>query len=899
MSDLTGQRIRDFEITSLLGEGGMGKVYRARDTKLKREVAIKVLLSDVAGDPERIARFEREAIALAALHHPHIASLFGMEEAAGQHYLVMELVEGQTLAERLTASAMPIDDAIGIARQIADALEAAHERGIVHRDLKPANIKITPEGTVKVLDFGLAKAGSAGATGAAGAAGSGSAGSVENSPTITSPAMTVHGMILGTAAYMSPEQASGKVVDKRSDIWSFGVVLWEMLTGKRLFEGETLPHTLADVLRAPIDFSLLPATTPRHVRELLRRCLERDAKKRLRDVGEARIALDDVRLGTQATDDSRRARTSRLFGGGWMPWSLVAALSIVVAFLGVSWSRRPPADAPLLLSVDIGPPPDATFGTRPVISPDGRTLAAQARFTGNPTTLLMIRPLDTLSWRVLAGTEHAFGPSWSPDSRSLSFVTLAGKVRRIDVDSGLAQTLCDSPEGFIPFTAWSAEGVILFSGRDGIRRVSASGGESTLVTALDPSQQESLHGIPQFLPDARHFLYFTRSNNSDKSAVLVGSLDAPSGLSNRKRILSATVNAVFATSADRGSDHLLFERDGGLAAQPFDTSTLTLAGSAFPVLDRIGRSNDLLNASVSENGVLVYSSETLSVTADRQVSWFDRSGKPFGDVGTVGSYLESSLSPDGNRLAFARRTDNNDDIWMLDVGSGRLSRVTLESSPERYPVWSRDGARLLFLSRREGSTALYEKTIGGLSPEQLLMKVAEETVPTDWSPDQKTILYSSGGDLWAVADGKSRRLAKTGAAIGQAQFSADGRWVAYSSSESKRFEIYVQSFQEPGSKWMISSGGGTQPRWRRDGKELFYLSLDNRLMAVSLKMGANTFEASSPQVLFQTRLPSLSFSAFHYSVTADGQKFIVDNITTGTTSRPVTVVTNWLAMVKR
>ena len=869
---MVGETLGPYLVLAKLGEGGMGEVYRARDTKLKREVAIKVLLSDVAGDPERIARFEREAIALAALHHPHIASLFGMEEAAGQHYLVMELVEGQTLAERLAASAMPIDDAIGIARQIAEALEAAHERGIVHRDLKPANIKITPEGTVKVLDFGLAKAGSTGSAGS-----EGSAGSLANSPTITTPAMTVHGMILGTAAYMSPEQASGKAVDKRSDIWSFGVVLWEMVMGKRLFEGETLSHTLADVLRAPIEFTALPAETPPRVRELVKRCLERDVKKRLRDIGEARIALD--RAKESPTDDGGASGIGIRSRVGWTWWALASSLALLTAIAGLaSWriSTTSPPPATRTLRYEIPSPADLPI-REGKLSPDGSQIALA--IGAGPSRQLWLRSLDSLESHRLDGTDGANGPFWSADSRSVAFYnTPQRRILQLSRTGGRPTLLCEtsgSSADAFGGGAWRADGVIVYSLGGAFFRCT-SGGPSIKLA-------DSLRGVaPELLPDGR-FLF-----NGLEEGISVGSLDGSPPV----RLLPDNSSVAYvSTAAEAG--RLVFKRGDTLLAQLFDLRRTAVQGDAMRVADHIGdssRGNLGFTFSIAGD-VLAY---TQGLGSGRLVSWIAPDGRRLKNVFdkplaiALPNYF--SLSPDEKYLAVTLGVETERrELWLLDLGRGGMSRF---AEVERAALWSADSKALLYA--RDGQW--FRKPADGSGAEEPVFKPRSATaLPNDWSRDGKLIAYTErdqeSSNVWLLPmtapDSVPRRLSASRINETFPTFSPDGRWVAYYTGGVGSVEVWVRSVEPGGKARQISINGGSFPQWSHDGSELFYRE-GSKTVAVRMQLSASDFQASAPRTLFD------NVGIDQFRVARDGRFLMVLPSDGGDIVRPMTVVTNWL-----
>ena len=896
-----GTRLGPYEVLAPLGAGGMGEVYRARDTRLGREAALKVLPDIFAKDAERMARFEREAQVLASLNHPNIATLYGIEESGETRALAMELVEGTTLAERISAGAIPIEEALPIAKQIAEALEYAHEKGIIHRDLKPANVKVTPEGVVKVLDFGLAKA----------LDDEPAAGNINNSPTM-SLAATRLGVILGTAGYMSPEQASGKPADKRSDIWSFGVLLWEMLAGKRLFHGETVSHTLADVLRAEIDWKPLPAETPAAIRDLLRRCLDRDGKARLRDIGEARIAiqkylanpaaaLSPVDSGPSAAPPSPRLRPA---------WAIAALATLALAALAVVHFREASPE-PVAVRFQIPEPEKAYFGPRLALSPDGRRLAFTAAATGG-RMMVWVRSLDTLEARALPGTDgdDLAALFWSPDSRFIGFWA-NGKLKKIEASGGPPQTLCDVSTA--PGGTWNRDGVILF-GRNtgGLWRVPADGGTPAPVTTLDTSRQEIFHTWPQFLPDGRHFIYIARSNQPENSAIYAGSLDSK----DRKRLVGSSFSAAYAPSPNAEKGHLLFLREAALMAQPFDAGRLDLSGEAFPVAEQVGAVLSQAFFSVSGSGAVAYRKGVSGRST--HLLWFDRDGKSLGEVGPPGAFNDVALSPDGKRVAVSRfdLLSNNADIWLLDLArNGAATRFTFDPGIERDPVWSPDGTRLAFSSTRGGLPNVYQKSGTGAGSEEPLLQPGVSQRPKDWSRDGRFLLYvrddpKTGADLWVLplaGDRKPFPYLQTQFFESQGQFSPDGRFVAYISNESGRIEVFVQPFPASGGKWQISAGGGSQPRWRGDGKELFYLSADRRIMAVDVGT-TSQFEARIPKALFQTRIVGSGLGLglgetayiFRYSVTADGKRFLINSeqAETGAASQPITVVLNWAAGLK-
>jgi Tol biopolymer transport system component/predicted Ser/Thr protein kinase len=883
--------IGHYRIVSKLGEGGMGAVYRATDTRLNREVAIKVLPEAVASDPDRLARFTREAQVLASLNHPNIAAVYGVEERA----IVMELVEGQSPAGPLTS-----EGALPLIRQLIDALEYAHEKGVVHRDLKPANLKITPEGRLKVLDFGLAKALSAETA---------APGNPASSPTLTMQGAvqgTMAGMIMGTAAYMSPEQARGQKVDQRADIWSFGVVFYELLTGRRLFGGDTISDTLAAVLKTDPDWSALPPDTPPAIRRLLRRCLERDRKRRLADIADARLEIDEA-LEFPALTSATPARAA-------LRWWITAIGLVALAGLAVAvvhFRETPPQ--PAAVRFQIPAPEKASFGSNGMaLSPDGRQLAFIASGAdGHP--MLWVRPLDSVTAHVLPGTEGAgYSPFWSPDSRSVGFL-VQGKVKKIDAAGGPPETLCDIPSVLLG-GSWSRDGVVIFgASAGGLLRVPQAGGVATRLTTVDERHGEFGHLRPWFLPDGRHFLYFSRAG--PETGIYLAALDGPE----RKRLAATSQAGAYAPpAAGSQNGHLLFLREGTLIAQPLDARRFEPAGEPFPVAEQVGSLLSLGFFSVSANGVLAYRNGAAG-TGGVQLVWFDRQGKSLGALGSPGLYGSGpTLSPDGNRVAVDQvdtGTAGTRNVWVMDVARGVPTRFMSDSERDISPVWSPKGDRLVFASIRGTGYGIYQKDFSGSGKEELLLESANIRLPNSWSPDGRYLLYSAlgqktGSDLWVLpaAAGTPSASKPTPYLQGlyneqQGQFSPDGHWIAYSSDEIGSYQVYVQSFPAGAGKFRVSAAGGAQPRWRRDGKEIFYIGADGRLTAVDVKTGPK-FETGAPRALFDAQIPAplLADSSFHYDVAADGGRFLVNSAATdraGPAATPITVIVNWQAAVKR
>jgi eukaryotic-like serine/threonine-protein kinase len=869
-----GDKLGTYEILAPIGAGGMGEVYRARDTKLERDVAIKVLPAALAQDPERLARFEREAKVLASLNHPNIAQIYGVEDRA----LVMELVVGETLQGPL-----PLETALGYARQIADALEAAHEKGIIHRDLKPANMMITPAGVVKVLDFGLAALPNRDREGA----------DSVNSPTLTiSP--TRAGMILGTAGYMSPEQARGKAVDKRADIWAFGVVLFEMLTGKPLFAGETVSDTLAAVLKEEPDWTRVPVK----VRRLLQACLQKDPQQRLQAIGDWKLLLDEREPIAAPPPRSRF---------GMILAAVAAAFALIAAALAFVHFREKPA-VKELVRFEISAPANATLGSTFAVSPDGRKIAFIA--TGaDRKPMLWVRSLDSEEARPLTGTEDAGDPFWSPDSRFLAFQS-GTKLKRIEAEGGPAQTLCDAPT----FTggAWTSDNRILIGTLGPLQVVSASGGTPTPLTALDHSRNEIAHEVPAMLPDGHHFLYFRLSIPLENGGAYVGSLDAKPEQQSTKRLLAATP-AVYVPSPLVGDapGFLLFVRDLALSpsagstftAQPFDPKRLELSGEAVPIAEQV------TSASASPS-VLAF--QRAGTQGSTQLTWYDRKGNVLSTAGEPGEYQSLALSPDQTRVVYQR----GNDLWLFEFTRGVNTKFTFGNLSES-PAWFADGSRIAFMSIRGSGTGIYQKASNLAGQEELLYQSPElKGYAPDWTHDGKFLMYNAlssdgkQGDLWilpvggSAADRKPLSFLRTEFEEGGGRFSPDDRWVAYESNQSGKTEIYVLPFDEsnPGSPTgglhQVSKDGGVGVRWSGDGKELFYLAPDGYLMSVDVSAAGGAFQTGAPHQLFKSPAGYGS-----WDVSADGKRFLTAappaSGSAGPASRPYHVVVNWTELLKR
>ena len=891
-----GTRFGRYEIRSQVGAGGMGEVYRARDTELGRDVAIKVLPASLSTDTDRLHRFQQEACAAGALNHPNLLSIYDVGKHDGSPYVVSELLQGETLRKRIAGTPLNQRRAIDYALQLAHGLAAAHEKGIVHRDLKPDNIFVTNDGRVKILDFGLAKLIQAD-------------GDQQQTDIPTRRVDTDPGVAMGTVGYMSPEQLKGRAVDQRSDIFAFGAVLYEMLSGRRAFHGESAAETMSAILKEdPPDLSETNQRVSPALERLVNHCLEKNPEERFHSARDLVFALEALSgsAPTSAQTMAMTALSSRRLTRRELILASVAAVAVVAAIiLGIvlvsSYFRRStPQAAAAVTRFLILPPEKADYLGSPVISPDGRLIIFTARDASGKESL-WIRPLDSLDAHPLPGTEMLGSgslPFWSPDSRSIGFFA-GGKLKRIDVSGGPAQTLCDAPGN--GGGTWNREGVIVFMRNnlgDGLYRVSSTGGTPTPVTTLDKSHNEIGHAWPRFLPDGRHFLFLSLGNLQEKTAIFVGSLDSKE----TKLLLNAQSNMAYAPPG-----YLLFAREQTLMAQGFNADRLELTGEAVPVAEGIGRalSTGSIFFSVSETGLLVYRSSQLA--AGSQLVWFDRAGKQLGTLGAPGGYAAIRLSPDGKHVALQRPDDEKRtlDIWLIELAHGTPTRLTFDPAIDAYPIWSPDGSHIAFASTREGLANLYQKLSGGAGGDELLFKSDDPKLPTDWSPDGRYLLYQDRSqkdlDLWVLplfGERKPMVFLQTDFAEQYARFSPDGRWIVYVSNESGKTEVYVRSFPDSGGKWQISNGGGAQPHWRRDGKELFYLSPDKKLMAVEVNGSSGTFQSAIPKPLFDLHVNSTDrFS--DYDVTADGQRFLVNTVVEQNARSPVTVVMNWTADLKK
>lgn len=883
--------LSQYLVLSQLGKGGMGEVWRARDTRLNREVAIKVLPTDFAHNAERLRRFEQEARATSALNHPNILTIYDFGTHEGSPYIVAELLEGEVLREQMNRGALPVRRCLEYAQQFAAGLSAAHEKGIVHRDLKPENLFVTEDGRLKIFDFGLAKLRPPRSE-------------QSDSEVATKRGITDPGVVMGTVGYMSPEQVRGQDADHRADIFSFGAILYEMLSGKHSFTGESAVELMNAILKEePPDLPETSHKIPPQLERIVRRCLEKRPERRFQSASDLGFALETLSTpsGDHLTASAKAAYPSAVAKrGGWrerIAWIGAGVFAFLSLALAVAFFNRPAMKVEAM-RFSVHPPAKATSVHDPTISPDGTRLALVATTEGK--TLLWVRPLSSLAAQPLPGTEGASFPFWSPDSQFIGFFA-QGKLKKIALSGGPPTMLGDAPDS--RGGAWSRDGVILFSPgwNMGVHRVSAAGGAAEVVTTPDSSRQENGHFWPSFLPDRRHFLYLAFGSKPDEIGIYLASLDGRE----RQWLLPADSNAVYAASEREG--FLLFVREGTLLAQPFDAAERRLTGEPFRLADQIQ-----INAfseegvfSVSENGVLVYTASGSS--GSQQLSWFDRAGKSLGVIGLPGIDLRPALSPDERRVAVSRLDlqTRNADIWLLDLARGTELRFTLDAAGDYVPVWSPDGSRIVWSSNREGLANLYQKSSSGSGQDELLLKADNWKWVSDWSGDGKFILYGENNpktqaDLWILPlEGERKPFAYAQTPFNEihGRFSPDRRWIAYTSDESGSLEVYVQAFPTPGGKWRISTNGGYEARWRRDGKELFYISGDRKLMALEVKTGG-TFEPGIPIVLFDLSVAG-RLRPGGYAVTGDGQRFLFVTRGEETAASSLAVVLNWTAELKK
>ena len=909
---MIGKTLAHYEITSLLGKGGMGEVYQAKDLKLGRDVAIKVLPDEFAKDADRVARFQREAKLLASLNHSNIASIYGLEESGKTNFLVLELVEGETLADRIKAGPIPVEESLKLALQIAEALEAAHEKSVIHRDLKPANIKVTPDGKVKVLDFGLAKA----------FAGEQAEIDLSNSPTLSNAA-TQHGLILGTAAYMSPEQASGKTVDRRADVWAFGVVLYEMLTGRSLFAGENVSQTLARVLERQPDFSSLPPNLHPKIVEMLERCLEKDARNRYNGIGDARVDVRKVLADPGGVGAKPAAGAGR--GGQWrpaLPWAAAAVvLGAMIAGVAV-WKLRPPEPRPVI-RLDEDLPEGLEFNTSAIlpcltVSPDGKQLV-YATSAG-----LYLRSTDSFAAKHIAGTEGSLQqPLFSPDGKWVAYFSATDqKLKKIGVDGGAPVTLCSVTQ--IVGASWSAEDTIVYIDRAGIGRISANGGPPEMLV---PSKGENLFH-PRLMPGGKSVMFTLATKEGYRTAVQ--SLET-----GERKVLFAGDCASYLPTG-----HIVFAVGNTLSVVPFDPHKLEAQGRPAPVVEGVFRVLDLTapQFAVSASGTMAYLPGTTLAGAPtratgRTLVWVDRKGEEE-LAAPPNFYAFPRISPDGTRVALTIGGGTNLNLWIWDLVRKNLTRLTFDEAIDFFPLWTPDGKRLSFASVRGGEAGLYWKAADGTGDVESILDLPHNHVAfsASWSGDGKTLVFWEGtgsigsqtmgavlagqiqspgvqfimppdirfglGMLSMEGDRAPKPLLKEQKSEKGPQISPDGRWLAYSSSESGHGELYVRPFPNvDGGKWQVSAGGGQEARWSPDGRELFYLNGD-AMMAVPIETEP-AFKAGAPEMLF--RKPNYSSGALGWDISPDGKRFLMmkEPDTTAGGPRKINIVVNWFEELKQ
>jgi Tol biopolymer transport system component len=891
----TGQMIAHYRIAEKIGEGGMGRVYRAEDTRLNRDVALKVLPEAFVTDTDRMARFGREAQLLASLNHPNIGAIYGLEESGSLRCLVLELIEGQTLADRIGVGALPLDEALGIARQIAEGLEAAHDKGVIHRDLKPANVVVTPDGTVKILDFGLAKA----------LVGEPGSSTTSMSPTLTTPA-THQGMILGTAAYMSPEQAKGHVADRRADIWSFGVVLHEMLAGGRLFASDNVSETLAAVLMKELDLDALPSAVPAVIRNLVARCLKKDPKERLQAIGEARITIDGYRADpTAAAAEGETTVAAAPAAAPRLPWAVagVLALALGAALWGLLRGGESPSGGVVRLRAEVAPGQALTrdIGASAVLSPDG-TMMAYSSSDGS-VKKLYLRPLDRMEAVALSGTEDVRAPFFSPDGKWIGFFT-GQQLKRVSIAGGapLALTTTKQNRG----GTWSPDGIIVFAPdiTAGLARIPETGGEPEPITEL--SEGERSHRWPSFLPDGVHVLFMAQDHGASYDAATIEVVNVET---KERTVLHE--GGTYPRYIPTG--HLAYVRDGTLFAVPLDLAGLKTIGTPAPLLEDVmteagtNTGDGTAHYSFSSDGTLVYLEGALS---DRVYGliWGDRDGQQAPLLSDERPYYSPRLSPDGKHLALQVASDSGTDIWVQDLEREVLTRLTFSGSENILPAWTPDGRRIAFGSTRDAKPGIFWMPADGSGRPEQLWEDGRNQAPGSFSPQGHLAIHvlnpQTSWDLEVIRfeDGTPQEpepFVATQGIDAFPMFSPDGRWIAYMSDESGRWEIYVRPYPGPGGKWQISTGGGLTPRWSRNGQELLYRE-GSKWFAVSIDSEGGTLRLGRVELLLEG--PYVSLAPFpDYDVTADGERFV---LLSGDDNMPVpaftqlNVILNWFDEVR-
>jgi serine/threonine protein kinase len=882
----SGTKLGRYEIRAKIGEGGMGEVYRARDEKLNRDVAIKVLPADLSENAERLHRFEQEAEAAGALNHPNILAVYDVGVHDRAPYVVSELLEGETLRDLLDERQPATRKSIDYAVQLAQGLAAAHDKGIVHRDIKPDNIFITKDERVKILDFGLAKLVQP------------SGEDVAQTEIATRKVRTDPGTVMGTVGYMSPEQVRGQPVDHRTDIFSFGAVLYEMLSRRRAFRGDSAIETLNAILKEePPELSASNTNIAPALERVVWHCLEKSPERRFQSANDIAFALESLAgvtshssqptllsAGPHTSSSSTLTRERMIWLG--ICGLLLVALAVLALFY---FPRSQPAAQPVRLALTTSD--TATLPARVTVSPDGSRVAFLADNTDGKR-LLWVRSMDSLNAQPLTGTEGGSAPFWSPDSRSIGYFA-NGKLLKVEAAGGRSQGLCEVKE--LSGGTWNRDGVILFGGPDGLHRVSAQGGTPTLVTKIDPT--EEAHRWPYFLPDGRHFVFLGDAPTTENHHIRIGSLD-----SQETQILFSAVTRI----AYAAPGFLLYVSQGALVAQPFDPQKLKVTGEATVVAEHIAvvGVNHEFDFSVSDNGVLAYQTGG----AQSQLAWFDRTGKKLQTVGEIDAYNSVAISPDGQRAAVGMldADGRNGDIWLLDLARPSKSRLTFDPHSDGDPIWSPDGSQLVFFSNRgvNARLNLFLSTASAAGVDQLLLKSDSDDIPSSWSRDGQSILFTRYGNMhssvWLMplsGDRQPKPLFESPAFDqGTGSFSPNGRFIAYTSNESGRWEVYVRSFPLSGDKVMVSASGGALPLWRDDGKELFYLTQDGRVMSAEIRSGAK-LESSVPQQLFQTRIKFTD--DYPYAINRDGSRFLINIPAETNDTAPMIVVLNWTAALKK
>ncbi len=887
----SGTRLGPYEILAQIGAGGMGEVYRAKDTRLDRLVAIKILPAHLSANSTLKQRFEREARTVSSLNHPNICTVHDIGQQNGIDYLVMEFIEGETLQSRLRKGPLSTSELLQYSIQIADALDKAHRHGVIHRDLKPGNIMLTKSGA-KLLDFGLARK-EAPLVRQAG----------DSALSTASRPLTREGTILGTLAYMAPEQLEGKEADARTDIFAFGTVIYEMATGKRAFEGNSQVSLISAILRdEPTPISTIQPMSPPTFDRVVRTCLAKDPEDRWQTAHDLQLELKWI---AEAGSQPGVAATATMYRKNWnvaarvaAGISLIACVAFAVAYLRVSKQEKLPVRFTFTRTLSTGSVGETETTDMLAVSPDGRILAFIAAASKGNGSSIWIRRMDSVALHELSGTEGASFPFWSADSRSIGFFA-DRKLKIIKVSGGSSQVLSDV--GITGGGSWSPSGVILFSPDfgAGLYSIPVTGGVSTPTTALEVSGGENSHRWPHFLPDGRHFLYYVYSGNAENQGIYVGSLDSKE----RKFLFAAGGKAEYASPG-----YLFYVQSPSLICQRFDSKRLKLSGEPVRIAENVGQyawagPTGYANFSVSQNGVIAFSPIT---PISRQLKWFDRNGKDLGAIGPPGAYYEPDLSPDGKRVAVWMQDSKTGaaDIYLIESARGVVSRFTFDYADDNVPTWSPDGTKIVFSSNKEGQEDLYQKLSSGVGQKELLFRSNTTKWVDDWSPDGRWIVFENEDpktkmDLYLLPITGRRKpvpFLQTPFNESHAQVSPDGRWIAYVSDESGEAQVYVQSFPTPGSKWQVSTDGGDMPNWRGDSKELFYVSRKRKLMSVELRSGS-TLDPGVPVELFEMLVPSVGLTSYrnHYVVNPDGQRFLINQVVESRTPSPITVLLNWTA----